>query len=217
MKKLLLFVCVGMLIAVTAGCGGKDDQGSGSGEPTQQPTAGSATDSQEQDDKSTPAPTPVDNNYEEGWTEEMQAVRDAVAEKLGDSYWPNSPIMPDMLESIYGIAPDMYLDYFGEMPMISTNVDTLIVVRATEDKAQDVEDALLAYYDKNVNDSMQYPMNVGKIQAARVERVGDYVLFVQLGGDTTEVSAEGDQDLIIAHCKEVNELVIEIISGVLQN
>ena len=158
-----------------------------------------------------------DHDYEQGWTEQMESVKTAVTDLLDEDYWPNMPLMPDMLESLLGISPDMYEDYFAEMPMISTNVDTLIVIKAVEGQADTVEDILLAYHDNNVNNTMQYPQNVGKIQASRVERIGNYVIFSQLGADTTAVSEEGDQDVIIAHCLEVNDLVIEVISNVVEH
>lgn len=151
-------------------------------------------------------------DYQDGWTEEMQGVRNVVTDALGDDYWPDMPMMPDMLEAVYGVSPDMYEDYMAEAPMISTNVDTLVIVRAKEDKAEAVEEALNAYRDANINDTMQYPMNVGKIQASRIEKIGDYICFVQLGADTMDLEDEA----AIAHCQEVNELVIEILHQQLQ-
>lgn len=158
-----------------------------------------------------------DHDYEQGWTEQMESVKTAVTDLLREDYWPNMALTPDMLESLLGISPDMYEDYFAEMPMISVNVDTLVVIKAVEGQADTVEDILLAYHDDNVNNTMQYPQNVGKIQAARVQRIGNYVMFVQLGADTAEVSEEGDQDVIIAHCRDINELVIEVISNVVEH
>lgn len=220
MKRLLVLLCTGMLLVGIAGCGNGADgsdgtsqmQGGMTPEAAQTPEPPAAPD--------TPAgggSTVLDHNYEEGWTEEMEAVKTAVINNLGEDYWPNMPLLPDMLEELVGISPDMYEDYFAEMPMISTNVDTLIVIKAVEEKADAVEDALLAYYDKNVGNTMQYPQNVGKIQAARVESIGNYVIFAQLGADTTAISEDGDDEMIITHCQEVNDLVIEIISNAIEH
>ena len=117
-----------------------------------------------------------------------------------------------MLEGTFGITADMYDDYMAEMPMISTNVDTLIVVKPKEGQVQAVEDALNAYRNMMVEDTMQYPMNVGKIQASRIERIGDYVCFVQLGADVMDVLEQGDE-AVIKHCQEQNELAIEVMSS----
>ena len=66
-----------------------------------------------------------------------------------------------------------------------------------------------------VNDTMQYPMNLGKIQASRVERIGDYVCFVQLGADTSSVEEQGDE-AVITYCQEQNELALEAIRQTLE-
>lgn len=220
MKKIFVLLCAGMLLIGAVGCG---KSGDGSEESTSQsqenntPETSQTPDTPESSGTSTGGNVAADHNYEEGWTEEMEAVKAAVVDKLGDEYWPNMPLTPDLLENIVGIAPDMYEDYFAEVPMISTNVDTLIVVKAVENKADAVEEILLDYHERNVNNTMQYPQNVGKIQAARVERIGNYVIFSQLGGDTVEISPDGDDDVVIAHCQEVNDLVIEMISNTIQH
>lgn len=151
------------------------------------------------------------HNYEEGWTEELEGVKTAVLNAVGENYFPNMALMPDMLEEQFGITADMYDDYLAEMPMISANVDTLLIIRAKDDKVKEVEDALDAYRDARINDSMQYPMNVGVVQASRIERIGNYVCFVQLGGDVMEAMESGDEAVIL-QCQELNELVLEIIS-----
>lgn len=221
MKKLLVLLCTGILLVGIAGCGNTESvdgdgssqvQGSDVPEVSQTPETPVISDV-----PSGGSSTAADHNYEEGWTEEMEAVKKVVTDYLGEDYWPNMQMPPDILESLVGITPDMYEDYFAEMPMISVNVDTLIVVKAQEGQADAVEDALLAYHENNVNNTMQYPQNVGKIQAARVERIGNYVIFAQLGADTAAVSEEGDQEVIIAHCQEINNLVIEMISNTIQH
>lgn len=177
-----------------AGTGGQAGAGSAAGDQAQSGTAAGNS-----------------HNYEEGWTEELEGVKAAILNAVGDNYFPNMALMPDMLEEQFGITADMYDDYLAEMPMISTNVDTLLIIRAKDDKVKEVEDALDAYRDARINDSMQYPMNVGVVQASRIERIGNYVCFVQLGGDVMEAMESGDEAVIL-QCQELNELVIEIIS-----
>ena len=141
---------------------------------------------------------------------EMDTIKAAVVEELGDDYFPNMPLDSDMLESFVGVSSDMYEDFLAEIPMISTNVDTFIVVRAKSDQADAVEKALNDYRDANVSNTMQYPQNLGKIQASKVARLGDYVIYVQLGGDVMDVIDQGDEAVIV-HCQEANDKVIEII------
>lgn len=221
MRKLFVLLCTGVLLVGIAGCGNTESGGEDGSSQVQESDAPEASKTPEMpaisDVPAGGSSTAADHNYEEGWTEEMEAVKTAVTDYLGEDYWPNAPMYPEILESLVGITPDMYEDYFAEMPMINVNVDTLIVVKALGDQVDTVEQVLLDYYEKNVNQTMMYPQNVGKIQAARVECIGNYVIFAQLGADTTEISEDGDQEVIIAHCQEVNDQVIEIISNVIQH
>ena len=146
-----------------------------------------------------------------GWSEEMGALKQAVVDALGENnYWPNMPMDASFLEGMYGITADMYDDFMGEMPMISTNVDTLLIVKAKDDKVEAVEEALNAYRDMLVSDTMQYPTNLGKIQASRIQTFGNYVCFVQLGADNL-ADEDMSQEESLIQCQEQNELALEVI------
>lgn len=200
MKKFIgLFLVTVMAFSLVA-CGNNSTEGNGDAQGTEQ----GAEDTTQVDDTQT--------NYGVGVS--LADVKAALVETLGDNYWPNTEIPADFLKDIYGISEDMYEEYYAEMPMISTNVDTVIIVKAKEDQITAVEDALNAYREVMVNDTMQYPMNVGKIQASRIETFGQYVCFVQLGADTMEASETGD-DAVIAQCQEANELALEVIQNTL--
>lgn len=152
-----------------------------------------------------------DEGYGEAGMEDLKAT---VVEVLGENYWPNMTIEEDMLGEMLGINADVYEEYFAEMPMISTNVDTLIIVKAKEGQVEAVEEALNAYREKLVNDTMQYPMNLGKIQASRIETFGNYVCFVQLGADVSDAMDQGE-DAVISQCQEENEKALDAIRTVL--
>ena len=148
-------------------------------------------------------------------TLDMSNVKTIVTDLLGDNYFPNMELDPEMLEFVTGITSDMYEDYFAEVPMISANVDTLIVVKAANGKVDAVEEALNGYRNAQVGNTMQYPQNVGKVQASKVERIGDYVIFTMLGGDIGDILDQGDE-AVIAYCQEVNDSVIEAIRDAMQ-
>lgn len=220
MKKLLVWLSVGVLVLGVAGCGNTEDgnsssdgnvvENSASPDPTQAPEA-----------TEEPADAPNEGGQggdvsDSGWSAEMEAVKTAVVDLVGDNYIPNVAMMyADYLESMIGISPDMYDDYLGEMPMISAHVDMLIVIKPAEGQADAVEETLNAYRTNNIENSFQYPGNVGKVQASRVGRAGDYVVFVQLGGEISELLEQGDEAVII-HCQQVNDEVIELIGGLSQ-
>lgn len=221
MKKFFVWLCIGALAFGTVSCGSRDAGNDDTGSRTEEPSTPSDTPEPEAESTSEPQDVPVDgdvsgsHNYAEGWTDEMETVKKAVTDLLGEDYFPNMPLDPEMFEQMVGITPEMYEDYLAEVPMISANVDTLIVVKAAGGQADTVEEKLNAYHDTKVGDTMQYPQNVGKIQASKVGRVGDYVIFTLLGGDVSELLDQGD-DVVIAHCQEVNDSVISAIGEAVQ-
>lgn len=219
MKKFLVWLCIGALTFGMVGCGNQDAGNDDAGSRTEEPAAPSDNPTEEPGQDSQDVPTDGNaaggHDYSQGWTEEMEAVKTAVTDLLGDNYFPNMPLDPEMLEYSFGITTDMFEDYLAELPMISANVDTLVVVKAAEGQVDAVEEALNRYRDAQVGNTMQYPQNVGKIQASKVEKFDNYVIFVLLGGDLGDLLDQGD-DVVITHCQEVNDSVIEAIKGVLQ-
>ena len=110
---------------------------------------------------------------------------------------------------------DFYEDIFVETPMIGTNVDTLIIVQAKKDRVEDVEKALNTYREGEINNTMQYPMNIGKVQASRIETIDNYVLFIQLGGSSVDAEEEGEEK-VMELSREQNEKALEAIRQALE-
>lgn len=243
MKKVVLYLCTGILVFGLSACGkrGQEESSSQESEISSSPEAGSGTgessdvagDDQSSEDSGVASGAPSEGLSGVGdsqapeessdaavgdgtvsWSEEMGALRQAVVDALGeDNYWPNMPMDAELFEMFMGVTPDMYEDYMAETPMISGNVDALVIVKAKEDKVDAVEETLTNYREANVNDTMQYPQNVGKIQASQVERIGNYVIFVQLGGFAIEAETEEE---VISQCKEANQLAMDTIRGILE-
>lgn len=205
-KKLACMLLMGTLALSMAACGNGQDKNTGAATET-------GVESTEGTVESTG--TSVESTETENAGTPLQNAKKAVTDALGDDYWPDSEIPEEMLNETYGVSADLYDAYLGECPMISVNVDTLLIIHAKDGKVEDVENALNAYRDSLVNDTMQYPMNLGKIQASRVERIGDYVCFVQLGADTSSVEEQGDE-AVITYCQEQNELALEAIRQTLE-
>lgn len=214
-----MWIAASILVIGLTSCAGDKDNGNGgtqsgsqSGTQESQSSPSGTDNSGEDGQDNTENQDPAQDSAEDviGWSDEMETLRNVVEDALGENYWPDTKIDADMLETIYGVAPDMYEDYLGEMPAISANVDTLLVVKATDDTVEQVENILTEYREDVVQNSMQYPMNLGKVQASRIERVGNYVCFVQLGGDTMGAMDVSDEE-VIRHCQEQNELAIAVI------
>lgn len=207
MKKLIGFLLAGVLTFSLAACG------KNAGEEGQKPeNNGQSTVEESEDGSQTDVLDGSETNYGVGI--KMEDIKNALVDTFGEDYWPDTEMAADMLQDLCGVAPDMYEEYYAESPMISGNVDTVIIIKAKEDQVAAVEEALNAYRDTLVNDTMQYPMNIGKIQASRIETFGQYVCFVQLGADTTE-QEEISEEAVIEKCQQDNELALEIIQNTL--
>ena len=219
MKKSVLYLCAGMLALGLTACGGDPGKDSSSSQiegSSSQGTDGSASD----DSQSSSVPESTEGSADnvqtgaEGWSEEMAGLKAAVVDAVGqDEYWPNMPMDGEMLNMVYGVGSDMYEDFMAESPMISANVDTLVIIKAKENQVDAVFDKMTAYREALVNDTMQYPSNLGKIQASQVEKVGNYVIFVQLGGNAVTEDSEEES---IRLCQEANGKALEAIKGKLE-
>ena len=123
----------------------------------------------------------------EPWTE-FDKMRNEIVKWYGQTYYPNVKVHED--EAYLGtyLADTLKLDaawvddIIIEVPMISANVDTLILVDPSEGNAENVLNALKAYKTYLVEESFQYPMNEARVKSAVVEQVGEYVCFSILGG-----------------------------------
>lgn len=204
MKKTFLRIYL-VLTAAAAVCGlsACGASGENSGESSVEETGTEETGMKE---------TGTEENLSEGAFGEasMTELREAVVEALGEDYWPNIAADKEILSETYGISEEMYDDFLAEMPMISTNVDTMIIIKAKPGQEDAVEEALNRYRDTVVNDHMQYPLNIGKVQASRIEAFDSYICFIQLGGDVTDL-VESGEDVVTAHCLEQNEKALEAI------
>lgn len=199
-RNLKIVLMAGAMCLMLAACGDKKDGNDAVITPdnTTQATQESVSDPSQESTSS------GNNTVSENTAVEFRndvAVADveaAVADALGENYWPVESI--ESLEALE-ITSDMYEEFIYKVPMISANVDTLIVIKAAEGKVQDVEDKVNAFRDANINDLMQYPMNLVMIQCSKVVTMGNYVAFVQLGADevmkaTTNLPATMSDDEI---------------------
>lgn len=217
MKRLLMLMTVGVLAFGMTACGNGEDGTVPTSEQAQETENQTVTtdEAQTENTEATEDTEVTDDaaGSVEGmgaWSDEMTALRQVVVDTLGEDYWPNMPVDPEILEMVFGITSDMYDDYMAEMPMISTNVDTLLIIKAKDDKVEAVEAALNNYRDMLVSDTMQYPTNLGKIQASRIQRYGNYVCFVQLGAGNLADENMTEEDSLLK-CQEQNELALEVI------
>ncbi|MBR6643348.1 MAG: DUF4358 domain-containing protein [Lachnospiraceae bacterium] len=139
----------------------------------------------------------------EPWTE-FDKMRNEIVKWYGTTYYPNVKVHED--EAYLGtyLADTLKIDaawvdeIIIEVPMISANADTLILVDPSEGNAENVLKALQDYKTYLVEESFQYPMNEARVKTAAVAQVGDYVCFSILGGavdNPEEMGITNDEEL----------------------
>lgn len=124
---------------------------------------------------------------------QLTKVHEAVKNAFGEAYTPSMAYDEVQLEEMFGVKKDLVKEFIAEGPMMSVHVDTFVGIEANEGKVDEVEKALNAYKEKLVSDSMQYPMNLPKIEASAVQKVGNYVFFMILGEIPMDAETEEAQ------------------------
>lgn len=157
--------------------------------------------------------TPKETTQEETTTQakvELSAIHAAVKEVYGEDYIPSAQYDETYLNDVLGVGADLYESFIAEGPMISVHVDTFVAIEAKEGKGEEVEAALTSYRNYLVEESMQYPMNLPKIQASQIVRHGDYVFFVLLGAVSEDAM---DEDAMLESAQASNQLAVDAIDG----
>lgn len=140
---------------------------------------------------------------------DLKEIHKAVKDQLGDDYTSDRGLEAEELEGIVGVPVADIETYIAEAPMISVGVDTFIAIKAKEGKADEIEAGLEKHRKFLVEDSMQYPMNIAKVNASKVIRHGDYVFFVMLGAydDRDDATEEERLEFAQAETKKVEETI----------
>lgn len=133
-----------------------------------------------------------------------------VKDLLGENYWPEVSLSASELEKLTGITEDMYVDFLAERQILDANIDTMMIIHAKEDYVGAIEQAIETYRSALIEQNKNYPQNLSKARASRIETIDDYVCFIQLGADTTALADRGDE-AVMAHCLEDNEKALYVL------
>lgn len=140
----------------------------------------------------------------------LSELEKEVKDLLGDNYWPEVNLSKAELEKLTGITEDMYVDFLAEKQAFDAHIDTLIIIHAKEDYVGTIEQAMETYRSALIEQNKNYPQNLSKARASRIETIDDYICFVQLGADTTSLADKG-QEAVMAHCLEENEKALYVL------
>lgn len=149
------------------------------------------------------APKVVDKDVD------IKEIHTAVKDSLGEDYVPNMDLDEETLENMLGVKAEDIEEFIAQTPMISVSVDTFIAIKAKEGKADTIEEALNSYRKNLVENSMQYPMNLAKVNASEVVRHGDYLFFIMLGkfDDRDDATEEEQLEFAKEEVKNVEEVI----------
>ena len=144
---------------------------------------------------------------------ELNSILTAVKKAYGDNYKPQTEMTNSQIEEIIGLKSSLYDGIIAEQPMLSFNVDTFIAVHPKQGKKEEVKRTLANYKKYLLEETMQYPINIPKIQAAKVVSVGDYVFFIMLGAHN---DTEENESKVLEFYEKQNDIAINAIKKVLQ-
>ena len=196
MKKLFAIIIVSALLTASltaCGNGGNNDTAT-----TTTPAATENTSSESAETSTEPtdtsAPESTEDTQEPAEEGEAAKVLDAIKTAYGDDYIPSMPVDEIYLTTVMGLEEGSFTDYAGELPMISAHADMAVIVKAAEGKSEEVKAKLEAYQTYLIEDSLQYPMNLAKVNASKVLENGDFLGFIILGKfDEREAPSEDEQ------------------------
>lgn len=127
----------------------------------------------------------------------IQAVREA----YGDEYLPNTEIPQAVLETVYSLDMTAIEEMVGEMPLISEHPDQVIIIKAVDGRADEVEAKLMATRGYIMDGTLEYPSNMAKAKATKVVRHGNYVAFFLIGSINNDMGATEEERMDYAEAE----------------
>lgn len=137
----------------------------------------------------------------------------AVKKAYGENYWPNYRLDKNEIKEKYGVDSSLYASAYAEVPMISAQVDELVIFKAKNaDSKKKILSAVKKYQKDLKEDTMQYPMNLLKIQGSRVYTNGKYVCFFMLGGSISkDLEEDGTDEEMIKAYQQMNKIAVNAV------
>lgn len=144
----------------------------------------------------------------------IKKLYNAVKEAYGENYVANMSLTNEEINQRYGLSSQWYTKAVSDVPMISAQIDTLVIVKAKNAKTKKkISKKLKEYQQMQINDTMQYPMNLLKAQASRIYTKGDYVFFFMLGYIDSALEETGTEEEQIAAYKEQNQIAVDAVKA----
>lgn len=133
----------------------------------------------------------------------------AVKKVYGEDYVLDQELDESRINKQYGVSSSWYSSAFAAEPTIGVHADELAIFKAkNKESGKKILKALKRYQKKLKENTMDYPMNLPKVQASRLYKNGDYVCFMILGRISSQLEENGsEEDMIKAYQKQNNKAV----------
>ena len=137
----------------------------------------------------------------------------AVKKAYGEDYLPNYKLDKDEIKSKYGVDASWYSSAYAQVPMISQQVDEMVIFKAKNTASKKKILSAVKKYQKDLKEStMTYPMNVLKIQGSKVYATGNYVCFFMLGGSVDKsIEESGSEEAVIKAHQKLNQKAVNAV------
>lgn len=146
--------------------------------------------------------------------EEIAEVFVSIQYMDGFIYVPNMPLDEEMLEQMYGISPDLYSAYYGEVPMMSQQADMLLLFRS--ENTAELETALNNLLEEQRANLSQYPATLDKLEVAVVGTFGDYVYLNMLSSypqNEADYDDSAMKDFYVESIEAVSAEIERVLGG----
>ena len=144
----------------------------------------------------------------------IKKIYNTIVKTFGDNYLADMPLTKEDIKARYGLSQSWYTDIIAEVPMMSAHVDTLVIAKAkNKNTKKKIKNKLTAYRQGLINDTMQYPMNLLKIQASKVYVKGDYVFFIMLSYVDSNTEETSTEEQVIEAYKAENQKAVDAINA----
>ena len=142
----------------------------------------------------------------------IKKLHSAIKDAYGENYVANMSLTNEEINQRYGLSSSWYTAAVSDIPMMSAHIDTLVIVKAKNAKTKKkIKKKLLEYQNVQINDTLQYPMNLLKAQASRIYTKGDYVFFFMLGFIDSALEETETEENQIAAYKEQNQIAVDTV------
>ena len=145
---------------------------------------------------------------------DLNAMMGDIEAAYGDDWLANSEMSQSVFENEFGLEGSLVDSYVGRMPMTGNHPDRVLLIKATKDNGEAVEQALRKRLNEMIADATQNPDHTAKLNSARVVRNGDYVGLLMVGAEDT-VSGD-DKDAALQFAKDQVKKAEDVFHGAFQ-